>query len=78
MSFFGTLFHQIDRFRKLIHILQALLVLAAFSIGCALLANSSMPRSRSTTLILVYVSAASLLSRFQIARFRRFLTYSVY
>ncbi|KAF3035766.1 hypothetical protein E8E11_005496 [Didymella keratinophila] len=43
-----------DRFNRTIHITQALLVLAAFIVGCALMANTSMPRSRSTTLVLVY------------------------
>jgi hypothetical protein len=48
-----------DRFNRSIHITQAVLVLGAFIVGCALMANTSMPRSRSTTLVLVYVRSLS-------------------
>lgn len=60
MLFLDGFFTFADRFNKAIHIAQAVLVLGAFIVGCALMANSSMPRSRSTTLILVYVCPAPL------------------
>lgn len=72
-----TAFHATAaRFTRPIHIVQALLVLAAFIIGCALLANSSMPRSRSTTLVLVYAIKSALFLLYQylsthVARFTR-------
>ena len=54
-----------DRFNRNIHIIQALLVLAAFIVGCALMANTSMPRSRSTTLVLVYSIKSALFLLYQ-------------
>ena len=59
MMFIDNFFAFADRFNRTIHITQAVLVLGAFIVGCALLANTSMPRSRSTTLILVYVCSNS-------------------
>lgn len=56
MSVVDTYFFHVDPFRRAIHIVQAILVLVAFIVGCVLLSDNSMPRSRSTTLILVYVS----------------------
>ena len=53
------------RFNRAVHITQALLVLTAFIIGCALLANTSMPRSRSTTLVLVYAIKSALFLLYQ-------------
>jgi hypothetical protein len=56
MMNFDNFYAFANRFNRTIHIAQAILVLGAFIVGCALMANTSMPRSRSTTLILVYVS----------------------
>lgn len=55
MEFLGSFIVRIDRHRTTLHILQTLLVFAAFICGILLLADRSMPRSRSTTLVLVYV-----------------------
>jgi hypothetical protein len=55
MMFIDNFFAFADRFNRTIHITQVVLVLGAFIVGCALIANTSMQRSRSTTLILVYV-----------------------
>lgn len=65
MSLFETMFERIERFRRTIHIVQAVLVLIAFIVGCALLADISMPRSRSTTLILVYSIKSALFILYQ-------------
>jgi hypothetical protein len=65
MSFFKTILGQIERFRRTIHIVQAILVVAAFIIGCALLADNSMPRSRSTFLILAYSIKSALFMSYQ-------------
>ncbi|KAJ4403802.1 hypothetical protein N0V91_006315 [Didymella pomorum] len=54
-----------DRANRPIHITQALLVLITFIVGCALMANTSMPRSRSTTLILVYSIKSALFLLYQ-------------
>lgn len=54
MKIFDTFYALATRYNRPTHIAQALLVLIAFIVGCALMANTSMPRSRSTTLILVY------------------------
>ncbi|KAH7401378.1 hypothetical protein BKA66DRAFT_555876 [Pyrenochaeta sp. MPI-SDFR-AT-0127] len=77
MAFFDSYFHAVDRFRKTIHIVQAIFVLVAFIVGCALLADNSMPRSRSTTLILVYSIKSGVFILYQYLtrhteRFRRF------
>jgi hypothetical protein len=77
MSFFRTILAQIERFRRIIHIIQAILVLAAFIIGCALLADKSMPPSRSIFLILVYSIKSALFMSYQymtkhVERFRGF------
>ncbi|KAF3035121.1 hypothetical protein E8E12_005437 [Didymella heteroderae] len=76
MKVFDNFYAFADRFNRLIHITQALLVLIAFIVGCALMANTSMPRSRSTTLVLVYSikSAVFLLYQYlstHVERFRR-------
>jgi len=83
MSFFRSILALIDRFRRTIHIIQAILVLAAFIIGCTLLADNSMPRSRSTTLILVYSIKSALFIAYQcitkhVERFRRFASLKAY
>ncbi|KAJ4992526.1 hypothetical protein SVAN01_01909 [Stagonosporopsis vannaccii] len=77
MLSFDAFFAFADRFNKTIHITQAVLVLGAFIVGCALMADSSMPRSRSTTLILVYSIKSALFLLYQyltthMDRFRRF------
>lgn len=63
-----------NRFNRTIHIAQALLVFTAFITGCALLANTSMPRSRSSTLIFVYAikSAVFLLYQYLTTHVQRF------
>ncbi|KAJ4344078.1 hypothetical protein N0V95_006370 [Ascochyta clinopodiicola] len=77
MKVFSSFYAFADRFNRPIHITQALLVLGAFITGCALMANTSMPRSRSTTLVLVYSIKSALFLLYQYlsthaARFRRF------
>src|SRR5690348_606144 len=78
MIFFDQLYAFADRFDRLIHITQALLVLLAFITGCALIANTSMPRSRSTTLILVYSikSALFLLYQYLTTHKQRFMRWA--
>ncbi|KAF2023698.1 hypothetical protein EK21DRAFT_11255, partial [Setomelanomma holmii] len=58
-------FARLGRFKYLIHVVRALLVLFAFILGCALLADSPMSRSRSTTLILIYAFKSTLLLLYQ-------------
>lgn len=65
MNPFAGLSAYADRFNRTIHIAQAILVLGAFITGCALLADSSMPRGRSTTLVLVYSIKSALFLLFQ-------------
>lgn len=65
MNIFDQFYALADRRNRLIHITQALLVLVAFVVGCALVANTSMPRSRSTTLILVYSIKSALFLLYQ-------------
>jgi hypothetical protein len=76
-------FARIERFGYVVHAIQALLVLFAFILGCALLSVSSMPRSRSTTLILVYAIKSALFLVYQyltkkVDRFRRFASLKAY
>lgn len=76
-------FAHIHRFRYLIHVIQALLVLFAFILGCALLADTSMPRSRSTTLVLVYAIKSAIFLLYQyltkkVERFQRFASLKAY
>ncbi|KAF2844779.1 hypothetical protein T440DRAFT_473154 [Plenodomus tracheiphilus IPT5] len=83
MIFVDIYFARIERFSRFIHIIQAILVLAAFIAGCALLADSSMPRSRSTTLILVYSIKSALFLLYQyltkkIEKFKRFASLKAY
>jgi hypothetical protein len=83
MQSLETIFLRIERIGRTIHIVQALLVLVAFVVGCALLANNSMPRSRSTTLILVYSIKSALFILYQyltkhVDRFRRFASLKAY
>ncbi|CAI9634188.1 unnamed protein product [Alternaria burnsii] len=77
MNPFAALSAFANRFNRTIHITQAILVLGAFITGCALLADSSMPRGRSTTLVLVYSIKSALFLLYQyltthVDRFRRF------
>jgi hypothetical protein len=77
MGFLNSFYAFTDRFNRPIHITQATLVLAAFIAGCALMADSSMPRSRSTTLVLVYSIKSALFLLYQyltahMDRFRKF------
>ncbi|KAJ4338939.1 hypothetical protein N0V87_003626 [Didymella glomerata] len=65
MKIIDNFYAAADRFNRTIHITQALLVLVAFIVGCALIANPSMPRSRSTTLILVYSIKSALFLLYQ-------------
>ncbi|KAH7071207.1 hypothetical protein BKA63DRAFT_419002 [Paraphoma chrysanthemicola] len=73
----------VHRFRYLIHVSQALLVLIAFILGCALLADTSMPRGRSMTLVLVYAIKSALFLLYQyltkkVERFGRFASLKAY
>ena len=77
------MFKCIERFSRTIHFIQALLVLIAFIIGCALMADNSMPRSRSITLILVYSIKSALFLLYQYLtkhteHFRRFASVKAY
>ncbi|KAF9696635.1 hypothetical protein EKO04_005309 [Ascochyta lentis] len=77
MKFFSSFYNFAGRFNRPIHIAQVLLVLGAFIAGCALMADTSMPRSRSTTLVLVYSIKSAVFLLYQYLsthkdRFRRF------
>lgn len=83
MNFFVTYFASVERFSRSIHITQAILVLTALIVGCVLLADGSMPRSRSTTLILVYAIKSAIFLLYQYLtkkteRFRRFASLKAY
>ena len=65
MKLIDNFFAFADRFNRPIHITQAILVLGAFIVGCALMVNTSMPRSRSTTLVLVYSIKSALFLLYQ-------------
>ncbi|KAH6643919.1 hypothetical protein C7974DRAFT_407630 [Boeremia exigua] len=54
MGYFTNFTIFADHYNRALHIAQAVLVLGAFIVGCALMADTSMQRSRSTTLVLVY------------------------
>ncbi|OAL43041.1 hypothetical protein IQ07DRAFT_306804 [Pyrenochaeta sp. DS3sAY3a] len=74
---------RIAAFSRLIHIIQAILVLAAFIIGCALVADSSMQRSRSTMLVLVYSIKSAIFILYQYltkhtTRFQRWASLRAY
>lgn len=82
MNIFDSFFAFADRFNRPVHITQAVLVLGAFIVGCTLLADTSMPRSRSTTLVLVYSIKSALFLLYQYLtthkdRFRRFASLKV-
>ncbi|KZM26172.1 uncharacterized protein EKO05_0000460 [Ascochyta rabiei] len=77
MEVFSSFYAFADRFKRPIYIAQAVLVLGAFITGCTLVANTSMPRSPFTTLVLVYAIKSALFLLYQylsthMARFRRF------
>ena len=78
MNPFAALSAFATRFNRTIHIAQAILVLEAFTTGCALLADSSMPRGRSTTLVLIYSikSAFFLLFQYLTTHVDRFLRFA--
>ena len=65
MKIISDFYDFVNRSSRPIHITQALLVLSAFIVGCALMANPSMPRSRSTTLVLVYSIKSALFLVYQ-------------
>ena len=67
-----------DRFNRTFHITQAILVLCAFIIGCALLATATMPRSRSTSILLAYSvkSALFLLYQYLTTHKQRFMRWA--
>lgn len=76
MTLFSHFLALANTHNRPLHITQALLLLAAFITGIALLATPSIPPSRSTTLILVYAIKSALFLLYQyltahVARFSR-------
>ncbi|KAH7135284.1 hypothetical protein B0J11DRAFT_518059 [Dendryphion nanum] len=83
MGFLDNFFLNAPKIKRITHIIQAILVLAAFVLGCALMADTSMQRSRSTTLILVYAIKSAIILVYQYlanhtARFQRFASLKAY